>query len=275
MLRIGLALGSEGLALGGVGNRRKWSIGTCLTEAGIEPGTVASESPEARRSYATGRALRPGQDALPRSALREVAWLAGGYRHGIRADLPYVPAGQGGPPAPCRPPFPSSGSLAQGRPLRQPGLRGVAPTAVSGHDSLQVHIDLLTGRVWLVPTSETATAEVAARNFVGSVFRGVGLPDTFVSDRDARFAGSFRTALRAALGASLIFVSPHYCHTTRKVERANGVIADVLRALAGNRRDDWPELVPGRPRNSPSTTRLPHWARATHALLRRHRIGPN
>ncbi len=34
------------------------------------------------------------------------------------------------------------------------------PTAVSGHDFLQVHIDLLTGRVWLVPTFKTATAEV-------------------------------------------------------------------------------------------------------------------
>jgi hypothetical protein len=42
MLRIGRALGSEGLALGSVGNRRELSTGTCLTEAaselaGIEP----------------------------------------------------------------------------------------------------------------------------------------------------------------------------------------------------------------------------------------------
>ncbi|MFN9944494.1 MAG: hypothetical protein ACK56I_34005, partial [bacterium] len=37
------------------------------------------------------------------------------------------------------------------------------PAARSGHDFLQVHIDLLTGRVWLVPTFKTATAEIAAR----------------------------------------------------------------------------------------------------------------
>ena len=36
---FGRALGSEGLALGSVGNRRELSTGTCLTEAGIEPGT--------------------------------------------------------------------------------------------------------------------------------------------------------------------------------------------------------------------------------------------
>ena len=44
------------------------------------------------------------------------------------------------------------------------------PAASSGHDFLQVLIDLLTG--WSrVQTFKTATAEKAARNFVGLVFR--------------------------------------------------------------------------------------------------------
>ncbi len=47
---------------------------------------------------------------------------------------------------------------------------------------LQVHIDLPTGRVWLVPTFKTATAETAARSCVGSVFRDAGLPDVLVSE---------------------------------------------------------------------------------------------
>jgi hypothetical protein len=61
------------------------------------------------------------------------------------------------------------------------------PVARSGQDFLQVHI--LTGHVWLVPTFnlKTATAETATRNYVGSVFRHVGLPDVLVSDRDTRF----------------------------------------------------------------------------------------
>ena len=37
--------------------------------------------------------------------------------------------------------------------------------ARSGHDFLQVHIDLLTGRVWLVPTFKPATAETAVCNY--------------------------------------------------------------------------------------------------------------
>ncbi len=75
------------------------------------------------------------------------------------------------------------------------------PAAQSDHDFLQVHIDLLTGRVWLVPTFKTATAETAARNYAESVFLCVGLPDVLVSNSDTRFTGAFWTALHAALGS--------------------------------------------------------------------------
>ncbi len=79
------------------------------------------------------------------------------------------------------------------------------PTARSGHDILQVHIDLLTCRVWLIPIFKTATAETAARNFISSVFRDVGLPDVLASDRDTCFTSAFWTGLHAALGSSLLF----------------------------------------------------------------------
>ena len=118
------------------------------------------------------------------------------------------------------------------------------PVAKSGHDFLQVHMDLLTGRVWLVPTFKTATAKTAAWNFVTSVFHYMGLPDMLVSDRDTRFTSAFWVSLHEALGASLIFGSPHHLNTTSKVERVNGVIADVLRSFAADRGDDWPDFVP-------------------------------
>ena len=118
------------------------------------------------------------------------------------------------------------------------------PRARSGHDFLQVHIDLLTGRVWLVPTFKTVTAETAALNFMASVFRSVGLPDTIVSDRDVRFTADLWTSLHRALGSTLIFGSLHHHNTTSKVERVNGVIEDVLRAFVNDRQDNWPDLIP-------------------------------
>jgi hypothetical protein len=65
MLRIGRALGSEDLALGSVGNRRELSTATCLTEAGIEPGTVASELSEEHRSYFPCPMTDPSQPCWP------------------------------------------------------------------------------------------------------------------------------------------------------------------------------------------------------------------
>ncbi len=82
-----------------------------------------------------------------------------------------------------------------------------------------------------VPTFKTATAETAARNFVGSVFHDVGLPDVLVSDRDTRFTSAFWTCLHTALGLLLIFGSPHHHNTKSKVESVNSVIADVLRSV--------------------------------------------
>ena len=62
-----------------------------------------------------------------------------------------------------------------------------------------MQIDLLTGRLWLVPTFKTAAAATAARSLVASVLRGAGLPGVLASDRGTRFASAFRTGLRAAL----------------------------------------------------------------------------
>ena len=79
-------------------------------------------------------------------------------------------------------------------------------------------------------------------NFVFSVFRNVCLPYVLVCD--TRFTSAFWTSLHEALGASLIFGSPHQHNTTSNVERVNGVIADVLLSFACDRCDDWPDLVP-------------------------------
>ena len=118
------------------------------------------------------------------------------------------------------------------------------PTARSGHDFVQVHVDLLTGSVWLVPTFKTCTAQDAATNFIGSVFRELGLPDCIVSDRDTRFVADFWTSLHEALGTRLIFGTPHHHRTTSKVERVNGVVGDALRAFVNDRQDDWPTYIP-------------------------------
>ena len=75
-----------------------------------------------------------------------------------------------------------------------------------------MHINLLPGRVWIVPTFKTATSAAAARKFISSIFRHVGLPGVLVLGSGLRFTSAlcfkFWTNLHAAaagLGASLVF----------------------------------------------------------------------
>jgi hypothetical protein len=84
-----------------------------------------------------------------------------------------------------------------------------------------VHIDLLTGRVWLVPTFKATTSATAARSFVALAFRNVGLPDVLVSDRDMRFTSAFWTDLHAALGA----LGPLTTTTPRVTRRLSALTA--------------------------------------------------
>ena len=73
-------------------------------------------------------------------------------------------AREGRPPAVGRSAVPLPVPTRRGGSIRLDLLE--LPVARSGHDFLQGHIDLLTGRVWLTPTFKTATSEDATRNLV-------------------------------------------------------------------------------------------------------------
>ena len=62
---------------------------------------------------------------------------------------------------------------------------------------------------------------MAAANFMGSVFKDVGLPDCIVSNSDTRFVVELWTALHETLSTRLVFGTLHHHQTTSKVEREN------------------------------------------------------
>ena len=109
---------------------------------------------------------------------------------------------------------------------------------------MQVHINLLTGSVWLVLTFKTCTAQDTATNFIGSVFRELGLPDCIVSDHDMRLVADFWTSLYEALCKLLIFGTHHHHHTTAKIEHVSGVVGVTLCALVNYQQDNWPTYIP-------------------------------
>ena len=119
------------------------------------------------------------------------------------------------------------------------------PMTASGFDMIQNQVDLLSGKITAIPTKSTATAEDAARVLVHSCLQsGDGMPDVIVVDHDPKFISAMFRAVVKTMGSSLIVGSAYHKNTNAKVERANGVLGDVLRSFANPRKDDWDLYLP-------------------------------
>ena len=73
---------------------------------------------------------------------------------------------------------------------------------------------------------------------------GSGFPDALIVDHDPKFTSEVFRAFVKSMGSSLIVGSAYHKNTNAKVERANGVIGDTLRAFANGRKDDWDQQLP-------------------------------
>ena len=122
-------------------------------------------------------------------------------------------------------------------PSRRGGMIGVdwiagLPTTAGGFDMIQNHVDLLSGKVHAVPTRATATATDAADIIRDMCLRsGDGFPDVLVVDHDPKFTSDVFRAFVKGMGSCLIDGSAYHKNTNAKVERANSVIGDTLRAF--------------------------------------------
>jgi hypothetical protein len=76
------------------------------------------------------------------------------------------------------------------------------------------------------------------------LWSGDGCPDVLVVDHDPKFTSAVFRAFVKSMGSCLIVGSAYHKNTNAKVERANGVIGDTLRAYANGRKDDWDRQLP-------------------------------
>ena len=70
------------------------------------------------------------------------------------------------------------------------------------------------------------------------------VPDVPVVDHNPKCTSDVYWAFVRSMGSCLIVGSAYHKNTNAKVERANGVIGDTLRALANGRKDDWDRRLP-------------------------------
>jgi transposase InsO family protein len=113
------------------------------------------------------------------------------------------------------------------------------PKTKAGHDAIVVFVDVFSKMVHFVPTKTTATAPETAKLFFDHIFRLHGLPQSIVSDRDAKFTSRFWQTLFKTLGTKLAMSTAFHPQTDGQTERANRTLEDMLRAVVGYRQDDW------------------------------------
>ncbi len=118
------------------------------------------------------------------------------------------------------------------------------PKSRSGFDAIFVVVDKLTKMVHFVPTHTSVSAPQLAQVFFKEIVRLHGLPQSIVSDRDARFTSNFWRALWQQFGTKLAMSTSFHPQTDGQTERANRSLEDMIRAYVNNRQDDWDSHLP-------------------------------
>lgn len=131
------------------------------------------------------------------------------------------------------------------RPWGSIGMDFMGPLPESeGYDFLLVVICRLTSMVHLVPLKRTASAVDVATLVAKEIVRLHGLPDSIVSDRDARFTSTMWRELHRVLGIKLLMSTAFHPQTDGATERANRTVGQMLRALVASDQRNWAQALP-------------------------------
>ena len=113
------------------------------------------------------------------------------------------------------------------------------PTTADGHDAIMVFVDRLSKMAHFAPTTTEVTAEGVARLFTDHVFRYHGLPQSIVSDRDARFTSQFWRAVCRLLRTKQLMSTAFHPQTDGQTEIMNRVLEEMLRNYVNPAQTDW------------------------------------
>ena len=114
-----------------------------------------------------------------------------------------------------------------------------------GYDSvLTVTEHDCTKAVILIPCNETIMAEGVAKLYLEHVFKRVGLPNTFIHDRDTQFMSSFAVKMCQALGMKQDASTAFLPRTDGQSERTNQKLEQFLRFYANAKQNNWARFLP-------------------------------
>src|SRR6202012_2230577 len=115
---------------------------------------------------------------------------------------------------------------------------------VEGYNYLWVIVCRLSTYVHLIPTNTSVTASQLAWTYLKEIVRLHGIPESIVSDRDARFTSKFWKELHRMLGSTFLMSTAFHPQTDGVTERANRTIIQIIRASIRPDQKDWVQALP-------------------------------
>lgn len=121
---------------------------------------------------------------------------------------------------------------------------GPLPETPNGHNAILVVVDRLTKMTRLCATNISAEAKDVADLYIKHVFPSHALPDSFVTDRDSRFTGTFWKEVMRLLEVRLKMSTAFHPQTDGQTERMNRVVEETLRHYVNPTQTDWDDHLP-------------------------------
>jgi transposase InsO family protein len=105
-------------------------------------------------------------------------------------------------------------------------------------------VDRFSKMAHFIPCHKTNNATHVADLFFNQVVRLHGVPNTIVSNRDAKFLSHFLRTLWYKLGIKLLFSTTCHPQTNGQTEIINGTLSIILRAVLKDNLRLWEECLP-------------------------------
>jgi transposase InsO family protein len=118
------------------------------------------------------------------------------------------------------------------------------PRTKRGRDSIFVVVDRFSQMTHFIPCYKSENASHVANLYFAEIVRLHGVPNTIISDRDAKFLSHFRRTLWLKFGTKLLFSTTYHPQTDGQIGVVNLTLSTMLYAILKYNLKLWEECLP-------------------------------